>query len=129
MEILNKTQCEREAGVIAGSDPRTDTAKSVVAGALTGQCFSGANGKGRRKGITMAESVRDREKRVKNACIIPGVLTATGLLTSVNIYPQDGWLGFLPYEIAKTFVILFCSYGGISIMKDLTLYFMKGSQE
>lgn len=129
MEMLNKTQCEREAGVIAGSDSLTGTAKSVVAGVLTGQCFSGGNGKGRRKGITMAESVRDRAKRVKNACIMPGILSATVFLTSVNLFPQDGWLGFLPYGIARFFVILLCSYGGFSILKDLVLYFINGSQE
>ncbi|MGE1561875.1 hypothetical protein [Pantoea septica] len=77
----------------------------------------------------MADSVPGKEKRVKNACIIPGILLATALLTSVNIFPDDGWMGFLPYEAAKFFVILFCSYGGISILKDLTLYFMKGKGE
>jgi len=81
------------------------------------------------QGITMADNVRGREKRVKNACIMPGILSAGVLLTSVNIFPHDGWLGFLPYELAKFFVVLFCFYGGISILKDLTLYFMKGSQE
>ncbi|AVV37867.1 hypothetical protein C9381_11980 [Pantoea vagans] len=81
------------------------------------------------QGITMAENVRGREKKIKNACIIPGILSAGVLLTSVNIFPQDGWLGFLPCGIAKFFVVLYCYYGGVSILKDLTLYFMKGSQK
>lgn len=34
------------AGVIAGSGSWASTAKSVAAGALTGQCFSGGNGNG-----------------------------------------------------------------------------------
>lgn len=77
----------------------------------------------------MAGSVHGREKRVKNACIIPGILLANVLLTSVNIFPHDGLMGFLPCEIAKFFVILFCFYGGISLLKDLTLYFMSGKGE
>lgn len=77
----------------------------------------------------MADSVRGREKKVKSACIMPGILSAGVFLTSVNIFPQDGWLGFLPYELAKFFVVLFCFYGGISILKDLVLYFMLDSQE
>lgn len=81
------------------------------------------------RGITMADSVRGREKREKNACIMPGILSATALLTSVNIFPDDGWMGFLPYGTAKFFVIVFCSYGGVSLLKDLTLYFMKGKGE
>ncbi|WP_313382659.1 hypothetical protein [Pantoea sp.] len=81
------------------------------------------------QGITMADSAPGRENRVKNACIIPGILSATALLTSVDIFPDDGWMGFLPYEAAKFFVILFCSYGGIAILKDLTLYFIKGKRE
>ncbi|OQV42919.1 hypothetical protein BZ160_01975 [Pantoea vagans] len=81
------------------------------------------------RGITMADNARGREKRVKNACIMPGILSAGVLLTSVNIFPQDGWLGFLPCGIAKFFLILFCSYGGVSILKDLVLYLMSGSQE
>ena len=81
------------------------------------------------QGIIMADSARGKEKKVKNACIMPGILSATVFLTSVNLFPQDGWLGFLPYGIARFFVILLCSYGGVSILKDLVLYFMKGSQE
>lgn len=81
------------------------------------------------RGNTMADNFPGREKRVKNACIIPGILSSGVLLTSVNIFPHDGWLGFLPCETAKFFVILFCSYGGVSILKDLALYFMRGSQE
>lgn len=81
------------------------------------------------RGMTMAHSVRGREKRVRNVCGMPGILLAGVFLTSVNIFPQDGWLGFLPSGIAKFFVVLFCFYGGISILKDLVLYFMKGSQE
>ena len=81
------------------------------------------------QGITMADSARGREKRIKNACIMPGILSATALLTSVNICPDNGWMGFLPYEVAKFFVIVFCSYGGVSILKDLTFYFMKGKGE
>ncbi|MDH2065868.1 hypothetical protein [Pantoea sp. GD03673] len=77
----------------------------------------------------MADGVRGREKKAKNACTIPGVLLANAMLTSVNLFPQDGWLGFMPYDIAKFFVIIFCGYGGVSLLKDLSLYFMTGSQK
>ncbi len=77
------------------------------------------------QGIIMADSVRGREKKVREACVIPGILLAGVLLTSINVFPKDGVLGFLPCDTARFFVILFCFYGGISILKDLTLYFMK----
>lgn len=80
------------------------------------------------QGITMADNVRGKEKKVKSACIFPGILSAGVLLTSVNVLPE-GWMALLPYEIARFFVVLFCFYGGISLFKDLTLYFIKGSVE
>ncbi|WP_313652213.1 hypothetical protein [Pantoea sp.] len=81
------------------------------------------------QGVIMADSARGREKKVRSTCVIPGILLAGVLLTSINIFPKDGVLGFLPYEFAKFFVILFCFYGGVSILKDLTLYFMKRKGE
>lgn len=77
----------------------------------------------------MADSVTGKEKKVRNVCVIPGMLLVGVLLTSVNFFPHDGWMGFLPYGIAKFFVILFCFYGGISLLADLTLYFMKNSEK
>ncbi|MFB6325140.1 hypothetical protein ACE8EZ_03345 [Pantoea deleyi] len=77
----------------------------------------------------MADSARGKERKVKNACIIPGMLSASVFLTSANMYPQDGYLGFVSYETARFFVILLASYGGISILKDLALYFMSGSEK
>jgi len=81
------------------------------------------------RGVIMVDNAPGREKKVKSACIIPGILLAAVFLTSVNIFPHDGLMGFLPCEIAKFFVILFCFYGGISLLKDLTLYFMSGKGE
>ncbi|ORM50628.1 hypothetical protein HA41_18810 [Pantoea conspicua] len=80
------------------------------------------------RGVIMADNAPGKEKKVKSACIIPGILLAGVFLTSVNIFPH-GWMGFLPYEISKIFVIVLCFYGGISILKDVTLYFMKGSRQ
>ena len=80
------------------------------------------------RGMTMARNARGKDK-IKSACALPGILTAGVILTSVDIFPQDGWLAWLPPEIAKFFVILYCFYGGISIFKDLTFYFMSGSGE
>lgn len=80
------------------------------------------------QGITMADNVRGKEKKVKGACIIPGILLAGVLLSSVNVVPNS-WMAFIPVGIARAFLMLISFYGGISILKDLTLYFMKGSGE
>ncbi|MDT0175423.1 hypothetical protein Q9R34_05085 [Enterobacter sp. BRE11] len=77
----------------------------------------------------MAHNAPGKEKRIKSACTLPGILTAGVILTSVDIFPQDGWLAWLPPGIARFLVVLYCFYGGISIFKDLTLYFMSGSRE
>jgi len=81
------------------------------------------------RGMIMAHNARGKEKKIKSACALPGILTAGVVLTSVDIFPQDGWLAWLPPEIARFFVVLYCFYGGISIFKDVTLYFMSGSSE
>lgn len=76
--------------------------------------------------MSESERAHGRAKRVKGACIIPGIFLAGMALTSVNFFP-NGWMAFIPYEIARFMVILFCFYGGISILKDLILFLMKNS--
>lgn len=72
----------------------------------------------------LVDNVPGKEKRVKSACIIPGILLAGILLSSVNVLP-DSWMALLPPGVARALLMLISFYGGISILKDMTLYFMK----
>ena len=74
--------------------------------------------------ITLADNALGRERKIRESCIIPGIILAGLFLSSLNILPNE-WMAIIPCGIAKFFLILLSFYGGISILKDLTMYFMK----
>lgn len=78
--------------------------------------------------IILVDNVRGKEKRVKGACTIPGILLAGVLLSSVNVLTNN-WMALMPYGIARALLMLISFYGGISILKDITLYFMRASEK
>ena len=63
------------------------------------------------------------KKRLRNIAVIPGVLIAGVLLSSVGLFNQG--LGFLPHGLAKLLIVITSMYGAVELLTKIISIFCR----